>query len=97
MVQASAISQGLLPGTSSIKVCIIDTGYGMGHPDLPGTNRVSGEAQSGTGAWDNDGYGHGTHVTRTIAALDNTEGVIGVHTGTALTLHIVKIFNDQGN
>ena len=68
----------------------------MGHLDLP-TNGVSGEAQPGTGAWDNDGYGHGTHVAGTIAALDNTEGVIGVHAGTALTLHIVKIFNDQGN
>lgn len=87
---------GLLPGAAATKVCIIDSGYEMAHPDLPGPDRVSGISQTGD-LWDAPGDSHGTHVAGTIAALgDNTRGVRGVHTGTNLSLHIVKVFDDSG-
>ena len=94
MVQANQVIQS---DTSARKVCIIDTGYNLGHPDLPGTNDgVTGIGNnSAVGNWYNDGNGHGTHVAGTIAAYDNSEGVIGVYPGASL--HIVKIFNDNGD
>ena len=93
MVQANQFGQS---DTTARKVCIIDTGYNLGHPDLPGTNDgVTGQANnSAVGNWYNDGNGHGTHVAGTIAAYDNNEGVVGVYPG--VNMHIVKIFNDNG-
>ena len=93
MVQANQFAQS---DTTARKVCIIDTGYNLGHPDLPGTNDgVTGQANnSAVGNWYNDGNGHGTHVAGTIAAYDNNEGVVGVYPG--VDMHIVKIFNDNG-
>ena len=93
MVQANQFAQA---DTTARKVCVIDTGYNLGHPDLPGTNDgVTGNANnSAVGNWYNDGNGHGTHVAGTIAAYDNNDGVIGVYPG--VDLHIVKIFNDNG-
>lgn len=94
MVQASQFSQSDL---SARTVCIIDTGYNRGHSDLPNTNGgVSGNANnSAVGNWYNDGNGHGTHVAGTIAAYDNSQGVVGVYPG--VDLHIVKIFDDSGS
>ena len=93
MVQANQFGQS---DTTARKVCVIDTGYNLGHPDLPGINDgVTGQANnSAVGNWYNDGNGHGTHVAGTIAAYDNNEGVVGVYPG--VDLHIVKIFNDNG-
>ena len=94
MVQANQLYQS---DTSARKVCIVDTGYNLGHPDLPGTNDgVTGIGNnSAVGNWYNDGNGHGTHVAGTISAYDNSEGVIGVYPG--VNLHIVKIFDDNGD
>jgi serine protease len=91
MVQADQLSQSNL---SARKVCVIDTGYTAGHEDLPAN--ATGQANNSlVGQWNNDGNGHGTHVAGTVAALDNGTGVVGVYPG--VDLHIVKIFNDQGN
>ena len=90
--QANLLNQ---PDVNARKTCIIDTGYDYGHEDLP-TSTTTGEANNGSvGVWTNDGHGHGTHVAGTIAALDNSTGVIGVYPGA--DLHIVKIFNDSGS
>ena len=88
------------------RICIMDTGYDISHEDLPGVPTVSGDngyaggcegADCDTGDWRVDGYGHGTHVSGTIAALDNGIGVVGVHGSGGLPIHMVKVFDNDGN
>jgi serine protease len=71
------------------KVCVIDSGLWLGHADLQ-TSNVTGYPST----WNQDGCGHGTHVTGTIAALDNTHGVVGVLPN-GVSLHVVRVFNDS--
>lgn len=78
--------------TGNVMVCIIDSGYQRLHVDLPQTN-VTGTMNAGTGNWYEDSCGHGSHVTGTIAALDNTEGVVGVNGDGNLSIHIQKVFD----
>lgn len=97
MVQADQLSDS---ASGNSKVCIMDTGYTLGHPDLPNTGITGddGYGSHNTGVWSNDGNGHGTHVAGTIAALGgNNTGVVGVNPSGQLGLHIVKVFNDQGS
>jgi len=97
MVQAPQLSDS---GTVNQKVCIMDTGYTLNHPDLPssGITGDDGYGSNDTGNWYNDGNGHGTHVAGTIAAIGgNGQGVVGVNPSGKLGLHIVKVFNDQGS
>jgi serine protease len=77
-----------------VKVCIIDTGFGIHHEDLQGLS-VDGYSQVDDN-WAYDGYGHGTHVAGTITAVGNNDlGVIGVSPG-LVDLFIVKIFANDG-
>ncbi len=44
-----------------IKVCIVDSGYDISHPDLPSEangGTVTGSSSNGN-PWDKDGFGHG--------------------------------------
>jgi len=73
-------------------VYVIDTGVDGSHPDLSVVQSVSfakGGAKTG------DCNGHGTHVAGTIAAKDDTQGVVGVAPGAAI--HAVKVLNCQGS
>ncbi|RUO63799.1 PA domain-containing protein [Pseudidiomarina planktonica] len=92
MVQADLVSDGV---AGNRKVCIIDSGYDLGHPDLQSSG-VDGVFDSGTGNWYTDENGHGTHVAGTIAALANGEGVVGVMPNNNINLHIVKVFGADG-
>src|SRR5687767_14947056 len=78
--------------SSGCTVCIIDSGYYRAHEDLQ-DNGVTGTNDSGTGNWFEDSCGHGSHVAGTIAALNNTAGVIGVNSNGSLNVHIEKVFN----
>ena len=80
---------------SDVKVCVIDSGYDLGHEDKPGMPVVSGtDDTNGSGPWGEDGSGHGTHVSGTINALDNGLGVIGVFP--SVKMHVVRVFGDSG-
>jgi subtilisin len=72
-------------------VAIVDTGVAR-HDDL---NVVGGYncSTSTRSAWQ-DGNGHGTHVAGTVAALDNSYGVVGIAPGARIWA--VKILNDDG-
>ena len=79
------------------KVCIIDSGYDINHPDLPKGTKVTGAADGGAGVWNQDGDGHGTHVAGTIAAIgQNGKGVRGVVRSGELNIHVVRVFGDNG-
>jgi subtilisin family serine protease len=93
MVQADQLVGAANSATR--KICIIDSGYNLGHSDLPGTGDVTGDNDSGTGQWSTDENSHGTHVAGTIAALNNAgTGVVGVAPG--VKLHIIKVFGADG-
>ncbi|MFU8877620.1 MAG: S8 family serine peptidase [Wenzhouxiangellaceae bacterium] len=91
MVQAPLVSDEF---AGNRKVCVIDSGYHAGHFDLQSTG-VTGNPDSGSGDPFIDSCGHGTHVTGTIAALDNGDGIIGVLPGGNVNLHIVKVFGND--
>ncbi|NVJ51515.1 MAG: S8 family serine peptidase [Gammaproteobacteria bacterium] len=79
--------------SSSIDICIVDSGYDLGHPDLP--IATGSDRSQGSGGWTNDlsasnGY-HGTAVAGVMAALHNTQGSRGVNNGAAnINLHMIK-------
>lgn len=94
-VQADQLSDAAAVNTT---VCIIDSGYDINHPDLPNSGVTGSVTSQYAGNWNNDGNGHGTHVAGTIAALGgNGIGVVGVNPSAQLGLHIVKIFNNNGD
>ena len=94
LVQANQVSD---TNAANQKVCVIDSGYDIAHVDLPATNVTGTDFGTATGPWDQPGDSHGTHVAGTIAAIGgNDEGVVGVLPGQNLPLHIVKIFDDNG-
>ena len=82
MVEANQLPPLNLPnGVDPIKICVVDTGYGIEHPDLPDqSNNVEGFKPNGIGgSWNVDGDSHGTHCAGTIGAIGgNGVGVVGV-------------------
>ncbi len=81
---------------AGIHVYVLDSGIDSDHPDLEAnidTNGWAGYTCKGGPSlciydWDDD-FGHGTHVSGTIAAIDNATYVVGVAPG--VTLHPVKV------
>lgn len=73
---------------------VIDTGIDLTHPDL-NVSQTRGRNFVTTGASPNDDNGHGSHVAGTIAAKNNTVGVIGVAAG-ALVIP-VKVLSASGS
>lgn len=62
---------------TGIKVCVIDTGIDYNHEDLKDNYKGGYNFLSDTNN-PYDDHGHGTHVSGTIAAIDNDVGVVGV-------------------
>ena len=85
---------------SEMKICVCDTGYNLGHSDLPSGTDVTGfNNPSVDEDWSYDGNGHGTHVAGIIAALANdigTRGVISDNKGGKFQLIIAKTFSASG-
>lgn len=85
-----------------VDVAVLDTGADLDHPDLNihSYTHCARRGPSNTTCADNnsgadDSYGHGTHVSGTIAALDNDIGVVGVAPGARLW--VVKVLDNQGS
>ncbi len=79
------------------KVAVLDTGIDRSHPDL--SANVKGGYSVFTDSANRDpfydGNGHGTHVAGTVAAVNNTIGVIGVAPNASL--YAVKVLNNSGS
>lgn len=66
-------------GENSVTVAVIDTGVQTNHPDLAGQFVTGYDFYfDDTSVYDGLDDDHGTHVAGTIAAIDNSIGVIGV-------------------
>lgn len=72
---------------------IIDTGIDLTHPDLNVDTARSKSFISDPNP--NDGNGHGTHVAGTVAAKNNTIGVIGVAAGAKVVA--VRVLDSRGS
>uniref|UniRef100_A0A7S2LU14 subtilisin n=1 Tax=Skeletonema marinoi TaxID=267567 RepID=A0A7S2LU14_9STRA len=89
LVNASHVWSKTAPAAAEpIKICVVDTGYDLGHPDLPsdvahnvsGWHQVNSDGSTPFNLWDVDGHGHGTHCAGTIGAIGNNEiGVTSVN------------------
>ncbi|MFW6117167.1 MAG: S8 family serine peptidase [Thermoproteota archaeon] len=76
-----------------VQVAVVDTGINYNHPDLD-DNYVDGYDFVNGDVDPLDDNGHGTHVSGTIAAEDNTEGVIGV--APQVGLYALKVLDQDG-
>ena len=92
-VYQSQANQVSFNGNVGMKVCVIDSGLDSSNQDFEWAN-ISGDNDSGTGNWDENGGPHGTHVAGTIGAADNGFGVVGMAPG--VDMHIIKVFNAEG-
>ncbi|MFQ5607297.1 MAG: S8 family serine peptidase [Candidatus Zixiibacteriota bacterium] len=79
---------------SGVKVGVLDTGIDHGHVDLA-ANYVSGIDFVNNDNNPMDDNGHGTHVSGTIAAVDNTFGVLGV--APSASLYGIKVLDRFGS
>jgi subtilisin family serine protease len=83
---------------AGVKVAVIDTGIDCNHPELKRNGVTICD-----GGWDfinndSDPYddnGHGTHVSGTIAAAKDTNGVVGVAPG--VRLYALKVLGSNGS
>ncbi len=80
------------PTGAGVTICVIDSGIQATHEDFQNVDLIGGYPAG----WNTDNYGHGTHVAGTIAAMNNTLGVVGVTPG-AVSLYILKVFGDNGS
>lgn len=82
-------------GDSEIEVAIIDTGIDRDHPDLSLNIKWCIAVLNGrVSERCDDRNGHGTHVSGTVAALDNEIGVVGV--APEVEIYMIKALNDAG-
>jgi subtilisin family serine protease len=73
---------------------VIDSGIDLDHPDLA-VDLARSRSFLSNDASPDDTNGHGTHVAGTIAALDNTIGVIGVAPGARVVA--VRVLDRRGS
>merc|ERR1719343_1827159 len=62
----------------NVRICVMDTGVNRDHPDFDADRLFGYDGEDLVQPWWRDVDGHGTHVSGTIAASNNNEGVVGV-------------------
>jgi len=76
-----------------IKVAVLDTGIATDHPDLR-DSIADAKDFTGSRVGYSDVNGHGTHVSGTIAARENSSGIIGIAPKSKLL--VAKVLGDDG-
>lgn len=76
-----------------VVVAVIDTGCDLNHPDLK-DNLLEGKNFISPGKPPEDDNGHGSHVSSTIAAINNSTGMVGISPKTKIVP--IKSLNDSG-
>lgn len=85
-------SYDITTGSSRVVVAVVDTGVSTTHPDLRAVCK-----RSTVGGTCEDGHGHGTHVSGTIAAIINNRlGVAGVVSSNLVNVWGYKVLSDEG-
>lgn len=85
---------GAAAGASAGTAWIIDSGIDLDHPDL-NVDVANSATFLGGNTTPDDQNGHGTHVAGTVAAIDNTIGVVGVAAGAPVVS--VRVLNRRGS
>lgn len=80
---------------TGVKVAVLDSGVDLTHPDLKANLASIRKTCVANTRTANDDNGHGTHVAGTIAAANNTVGVVGVASGAQIVP--VKVLDRTGN
>jgi subtilisin family serine protease len=81
---------------TAVKVAVLDTGISKYHPDLkPNLDPLLKKDCTSIINNPDDNNGHGSHVSGTIAAVDNTEGVVGG--APKVTLVPVQVLDGNGS
>lgn len=76
-----------------VDVAVIDTGVDLDHPDL--NVHAAGAVNCSNGRSAEDRNGHGTHVSGTVGAIDDNNGVVGVAPGARIWP--VRVLNNAGS
>lgn len=77
-------------------VAVIDTGIDSAHPDLNVVGEFDAVAEGGGKAFPGkDPNGHGTHVSGTIGACADGDGVVGV--APCVPLHAIRVLDENGS
>jgi len=92
-IGAGTVHDGGNMGTG-IRVAVLDTGIDTDHPDLKYNAGCSYDFVN-SDTLPEDGWGHGTHVSGTIAAEYNGEGVVGVAPEAIICAY--KVLDDTGS
>jgi hypothetical protein len=74
---------------------VIDTGIDFGHSDLNADEGRSRNFVTRGKKSASDGNGHGTHVTGTIGAIDNSQDVVGVAAGASVVA--IRVLDNSGS
>jgi len=79
-----------------VKICILDSGLMASHEDFR-QSKFDGYYGNEfvSPYWYEDNKGHGTHIAGTIAASDNTIGIVGI--APKAETYIVRVFDDDRN
>jgi len=78
----------------NVRICVMDTGVNRDHPDFDSSRLFGYEGDNLVKPWWRDVDGHGTHVSGTIGASDNNQGVVGVAPGAEI--FTARVFSTNG-
>lgn len=94
MVKAKEVWSQYNNKGENVRICVMDTGVDRSHPDFDEDRLFGYDGNELVQPWWRDVDGHGTHVSGTIAASDNNEGVVGVAPGAEI--FTARVFSTNG-